>query len=467
MSESPVVDRLYAGNRPDQRVHSLADRLAQFDSPAQMLQSNPAFKFSFGYPTQYTSWDTEQDAWKNSALLFDQSIHMDAVTVTGPDVKRLFSDVGVNSFASFGRNKAKQLVTVTPEGKFIGDTILFGLDDDEYSMVGVALVNNWVQYQLEKGDYDVDIAFDPRTSTTPGAPRRFWRYQLNGPATHQIVERAAGGGLPEIRFFGVGEFTITGTPVHALNHTMSGVPGREYTGLELWGPYEHRDVVLDALTAAGADLGLVRGGERTYLSATWESAWIPVPVPAIYTSPELEDYRRWLPAGIEAFLSLEGSFFSPDIEDYYSDPWDLGYGRLVRFDHDFIGRDALEARAQEPHRRKVWLEWDVDETAELIEDALFGEGERPRMVDLPNTAFASSHYDTVLAGGRRVGLSTWGGYTTNSRRLVSIGMVDDGIRDAAEVEVVWGQDPKAPAKPLILPHVQRTIRATVHDEPLV
>lgn len=115
----------------------------------------------------------------------------------------------------------------------------------------------------------------------------------------------------------------------------------------------------------------------------------------------------------------------------------------------------------------MWLEWDVDETAELIKDALFGEGERPRMVDLPNTAFASSHYDTVLAGGRRVGLSTWGGYTTNSRRLVSIGMVDDEIRDAAEVEVVWGQDPKAPAKPLILPHVQRTIRATVHDEPLV
>ena len=34
---------------------------------------------------------------------------------------------------------------------------------------------------------------------------------------------------------------------------------------------------------------------------------------------------------------------SDDIEDYYTNPWDLGYGSFVKFDHDFIGRDALEA----------------------------------------------------------------------------------------------------------------------------
>ena len=56
-----------------------------------------------------------------------------------------------------------------------------------------------------------------------------------------------------------------------------------------------------------------------------------------------EAYREWLPAnGYEASASLGGSFLSDNIEDYYLTPWDLGYGPVVKFDHDFIGREALE-----------------------------------------------------------------------------------------------------------------------------
>ena len=37
--------------------------------------------------------------------------------------------------------------------------------------------------------------------------------------------------------------------------------------------------------------------------------------------------------------------YSDSIEDYYLTPWDLGYGAFVKFDHDFIGREALEKMA--------------------------------------------------------------------------------------------------------------------------
>ena len=33
---------------------------------------------------------------------------------------------------------------------------------------------------------------------------------------------------------------------------------------------------------------------------------------------------------------------SNNIEDYYMTPYELGYGPFVKFDHDFIGREALE-----------------------------------------------------------------------------------------------------------------------------
>ena len=53
------------------------------------------------------------------------------------------------------------------------------------------------------------------------------------------------------------------------------------------------------------------------------------PVPAVYTAEEMRPYREWLPATTwEASTQLGGSFRSPNIEDYYATPYDLGYGRM-------------------------------------------------------------------------------------------------------------------------------------------
>jgi glycine cleavage system aminomethyltransferase T len=111
-------------------------------------------------------------------------------------------------------------------------------------------------------------------------------------------------------------------------------------------------------------------GALAYASASVESGWVPSPVPAIYTGPELADYRRWLPLfGIEGQRPLNGSFYSPDIEDYYVSPWELGYGRSISFNHDFIGRDALLAARESAPRTKVTLVLDPAEV-----DAALGAG---------------------------------------------------------------------------------------------
>src|SRR5699024_11856519 len=52
--------------------------------------------------------------------------------------------------------------------------------------------------------------------------------------------------------------------------------------------------------------------------------------------------------------------YAPEhIEDYYFTPSDLGYGRNIRFDHDFVGRGALEQQAHRPARKKVTLVWEA------------------------------------------------------------------------------------------------------------
>lgn len=449
-------------------AQSLEEKIRAAGGPLQMLRSGPAQHHAFWYPHEWTTWFNEQTAWRDSAVLFDQSHHMGDVYFKGPDVKRLLSDTGINSPTTLGRNRAKQFVACGPDGRLIGDAVLFGLEEDEYSLVGAQAAANWVEYQARLGGYNVEVTSDPPTLYNPAGRRRIWRYQLNGPRTQAIVEKAAGGPIEHIKFFRIGEFTIAGTPVRALNHTMSGVPGEEYTGLELWGPAEHGQRVLDALLEAGAEFGLRRGGAVSYISAAQESGWIPLPVPAIYTQDDMKPYREYLPAHCqEANLSLEGSFFSDDITDYYVYPWDLGYDRLLKFDHEFIGRSALEKLVEAPHRTKVWLYWNTDDVVRVWRDALFADTGRPKIIGIPNLNPVTSYYDEVRIGDRVIGQSTFGGYTVNIRRVVTYGMIDEAeARDGAEVELVWGEPDGGTGRTFMEPHhVQTTIRATVSTRP--
>ncbi|GAW47932.1 MULTISPECIES: aminomethyltransferase family protein [unclassified Nocardioides] len=420
--------------------------------------------------SEWTNWLDEQRAWKETAVLFDQSHHMTDVYFKGPDALRLLSDLGVNSFQHFGRNKAKQFVAVNYDGYLIGDAILFAFEDDEFSLVGRPTIPNWVAFHAETGNYNVAVTRDERSVENAGR-RLTFRYQLNGPATQKIIDKAVGRKLEHIKFFNMGEFEIAGTPIRALNHTMTGAPGLEMTGLELIGPSEKAEEVLAILFEAGKDFGLKLGGQRAYLSTAIESGWIPSPVPAIYTGDQMKPYREWLAAaGFEANATIGGSFVSDDIEDYYATPWDFGYGRTIRFDHDFLGREALEKLADRPHRRKVWLRWSNDDTAAVIASSLFGDsnGQHAKYMDLPVTNYAVGPRDKVLIGDKLVGLSCYAGYTVNVNGFCSLGMVDEASAvDGTEVEIVIGEPNGGSAKPTVERHVQSTIRATVNTKPLV
>ena len=225
----------------------------------------------------------------------------------------------------------------------IGDAILFYLDDHLLSLVGRPSVHNWVQFHAETGDYDVTCERDERAAVNPNN-RRLYRYQVQGPTALEVLTKANGGPLPEIKFFNMGRITIAGHEVRALHHGMSGVPG-----LELFGPWDEGAEVKAALVDAGEEFGLKQVGSRVYATNTLESGWIPCPLPAVFTGDDMKAYREWLPADwYEGTGSLGGSYYSDDISDYYLTPYDLGYGGFVKFDHDFIGRDGARGDAREP-----------------------------------------------------------------------------------------------------------------------
>jgi vanillate/3-O-methylgallate O-demethylase len=411
-------------------------------------------------PAEFSNWRDEQVAWATTCALFDQSHHMTEIYVEGPDTLRLFSDLGVNSFANFQVNKAKQFVAVNHEGYVIGDAILFHLDVNSVVLVGRPSAHNWVQYHAETGDYNVTVVRDERTAVNPTGRRKVYRFQVQGPNAMQVMEKAAGGQLPEIKFFNMGELDVGGHRVRALHHGMSGAPG-----LELFGPWEEGEEVRALIVEAGEEFGLAQVGSRVYATNTLESGWIPCPLPAVFTGDAMKSYREYLPAnGYEATGSLGGSLYSDDISDYYLTPHDLGYWPFVKFDHDFIGRDALEAMAESPPRRKVTLAWNGEDVARAM-GTLFEKGEPAKYIDLPLSNYSTWPNDKLLLEGEAVGVSTFSGYSFNERSMLSLGAVNSDVSIGTEVVMVWGEENGGSGKPVVERHRQVEIRAIVSPVP--
>jgi vanillate/3-O-methylgallate O-demethylase len=441
---------------------SLDDEIQAVGGPLKLLRSGRSGAYQFPIKPEFSNWRDEQESWRKSAALMDLSLHMNDLTVKGPDTYRLLSYLGANSFKGFGPMKAKQLVAVGYDGNMIGDAILFCLAENHVRIVGRPPVSNWVQFHAETGDYDVTLSRDERSVQNANATREFYRLQLQGPNATKIFEKVNGGPLPEIPFFHMGRFRIGEYETTALNHRMSGFPG-----LEFFGPYADLEGIRATLLEAGKVYGITQVGGRAYASVAGESGWIANTVPAIYSQDELKPYREWLPArSFEANLALGGSFVSDRIEDYYVTPWDLGYNHITKFDHDFIGREALERRQSEKHRRKAWIEWERDDVAKVFA-SMYEEGDkRFKYIEMPAAFYTASGWDRIERDGKLIGVSMLPNYSSNVRGWISLGMIDEDAHILGdEVELVWGEPNGGSPNPAVERHTQTKIRATIIPRP--
>lgn len=445
---------------------SLQDVLNAAGNTVDLLRNSQIGAYPYPVvPSLFTNWRREQKAWRETAVLFDQTHHMLSLSISGADALKLLSDTAINSLVNFPVDSAKQYVAISPAGHVIGDSILFRIAEDEFLSVGRPTNANWLEFQAQQGGYDVTLKRDnPSPARTFGksVQRDMWRFQIQGPNAWQIIEKLNSGPLEQLKFFRMGSMRLAGEQVRTLRHGMAGAPG-----LELWGPYEGYDRVREAILEAGHEFGLEPVGSRTYPSNTLESGWIPSPLPPVYTGDELRDYREWLPAeGFEAKLALAGSFVSENVEDYYLSPWALGYGSFVKYDHDFIGRDALQAMEPASQRRKVTLAWHPEDFAKVLASIADVDGPGYQFFDLPLANYGSCLYDAVTdAAGSVLGFAMFTGYSVNERRALSLATVDASVPVGAEVTLTWGEPNGGSGKSTVERHEQFPVRAVVSAVP--
>jgi len=405
---------------------SLQEGIAEAGSPIQLLWAQDAGHITVPVvPPEYTGWAEEQYAWQSGVVLFNLCHHMSNFYVEGPDALKLISSVCTNKFDNFVVGQAKQIIAVTEAGHLINDGILMREGEEQFLLNAVDPLNNWIAYHAGESGLDVTCRMiENSDGRPPDVPPPYFRYQIQGPKAIEVVERLLGGPAPDVKFFHSANVTIAGCTARAFRHTMSGLPGYEFIG-----DWSDHDAVLEAMLAAGEPSGMVQVGGLAYYTNALESGWLPLLVPGIYDSPELENYRKSIPLNsFEGRRPLHGSYYSPDISDYYVSPYDMGYGKLVNFDHEFIGKAALQEARKKPHREKVTLVFNQDDVAQII-------GEDPGYM-------RRDAQDRVEVDGAMIGLSL---YTVNfpaHGTILSLALVDsEHAKPGTEVSVAWGDLP--------------------------
>ena len=96
---------------------------------------------------------------------------------------------------------------------------------------------------------------------------------------------------------------------------------------------------------------------------------------------------------------------------------------------------------------------------------MFKKGDHAKYMELPLSNYANSSFDTVMGGDKQVGMSMFSGYSYNERSMLSLATVDADVAIGAEVELLWGENPRT-GKTTVEPHATQTkIRARVSPVP--
>ena len=180
-------------------------------------------------------------------------------------------------------------------------------------------------------------------------------------------------------------------------------------------------------------------------------------LPAIF-GEDMAAYLAEFSAAMPAFAStfnVAGSFEGRGPEDYYRSPVELGWAKNIKFDHEFVGRAALEREVAEPKRTMRTLVWNADDVVDVYA-SMFRKEEPFPFMDIPRDQRGFMYTDKVMKDGELVGLTTSRGYSYYFREMLSLCTIDLAHCEVGtEVTVVWG-NPGGP---------QKEIRAVVAPAP--
>lgn len=249
----------------------------------------------FQMPLQYESILAEHEAVRERAGLFDVS-HMSNLWVEGDDAEALLARTVVSDPAKVKAGRAQYTVACRPDGTIIDDLIFWRLADGRFHVVPNAGMNTtFVDWFAQHAEGDVRVL---------DMSRELCILALQGPKARGILE-AAHPEVADVKRFGLKEMEF------AAGHGF--VSGTGYTGedgVEFMVPNASAASCWRHLMSVGKDDGLVPCG-----------------------------------LGARDTLRLEKGFcLAPHEFKGGRSPLEAGLGWVIHWDHDFVGKEALESQ---------------------------------------------------------------------------------------------------------------------------
>lgn len=394
---------------------------------------------------EYTGWRDEQLSWKTTAYIHGHLNPSPTARVYGPDAREFLERISVNSYRTLKPGASRHAILTDDDGHVASHGMLVNTAEDEFYTYWLAPYLNFRQFQYP----DLDFQVEDLTG-------RVFLFQIGGPKSLEILEDAAGENLHDVGFLRTRMTTINGHDVRILRIGMAGT-----LAYEIHGPVEVAQEVYQAIFDAGQPHGIRKLGVNAYMSNHTESGFgqgfYHFPYPWGDEDPALKQFLQMIGFDATTAVRYVGSA-GQELRRRYRTPFDLGWGHMVKFNHDFPGRAALEKVAAEDKNRCVTLVWNADDVAEIVTSEIHGG---PNYTPMPwpgDHMYAAGdtgqvlRADKVLVDGEDVGTSSGRCFSVWSHEVLSLATIPaEHAIEGKEVTVLWG-DEGTP---------QKEIRATV------
>ena len=328
-------------------------------------------------------WKPETMAWKTGCYLHSGLSGPSEYTFRGPDAARFLSTISING-ADWPIGQSRHLVMLDGEGLIANHTLAIRDSEESYRHFAAP---PWSIYMLHKLGMSVEFGV-----------REVFILQVAGPNSLQVLERATGEGLRDVGFLDTRPTRVPGldTDIEISRIGMAGT-----LAYELRGPLEAGPAVYDIVYQSGQDLGIKRLGWRSYMVNHVEGGFAQGLGTFLYSGAKDPNFLGFLPPDITlAMMECTGSVDPADLRARFRTPVEVGWDWMARFDHDFVGRAALEAEMAAPKRTLVTLRWNPEDVIDIYR-SLFQPGEEYRTLDLPSCPQppAGGHADHVTKNG--------------------------------------------------------------------
>lgn len=368
-------------------------------------------------------WKKESVSWKESCYIHS-GLSGTALSITGPDATDFLSRTSINDVYNWKPGTMKHLVQLNDAGLIANHSLTAKISDTEYRMMACP---PWPLYMSFRLKMDVKVEFIP-----------FFVHQISGPKAKEVIEKVTGDDISDVKFMDFRPIRIPGIDAD-LEIARIGMSGT--IAYELHGHMQYSAQSYDAIYQGGKEFGIARLGWRTYCVNHAEGGFPQGGGSFNYAF----DDGYWQMVGRDTTdLPSAGNTGSIDPENLaarYRNPYEVDWGWMIKYDHDFIGREALEAIANDPPKTLVTLEWNQEDVMDVFA-SMFGPREKGyKIFELPclEPQMAGGLADLVTKDGKEVGISSFATYSYYYRKFISHCTIDkDQAELGNEVILHWG-----------------------------